>query len=183
MTDDFAPRDHSGLVIALPDLEPLVGPWRSRHDAAVSGVPVHVTLLVPWVPPAAITDADLDAVAQLAKSWPPFSVSFHDFGVFENPDGPDVYWLSPEPKDDFLALIDDVLTCWPDYPPYGGAYGDDVTPHLTVSSTAEGTELDELLTTVRGQLPITVRAERISVLEVSAGRCVTCKSIRLGGKR
>ncbi len=180
---DFALRDHSGLVIALPELESLIGHWRSRYDAAVSGVPAHVTLLVPWVPPAEITEADLDAVAQLARSWPPFNVSFRDFGVFENRHGPDVYWLSPEPTDEFLALIDDVLSCWPDYPPYEGVHGDDVTPHLTVSSSAAAAELEEMRSTVRGQLPITARADRISVLEVSDDRCVTRTSFRLAGKR
>jgi len=180
---DFALREHSGLVIALPELESVVGHWRSRYDAAVSGVPAHVTLLVPWVPPADISGDDLDAVGQLAASWAPFDVTFRDFGVFENPDGPDVYWLSPEPTDEFLALADDVWTCWPDYPPYEGAHGRDVTPHLTVSSTAAAVELEEMLSTVRGQLPITARANQISVLEVAAGRCATRQSFRLGGRR
>ena len=183
MTHDFASRDHSGLVVALPELESFIGQWRSRYDAAVSGVPAHITLLVPWVPPAELTTADLDAVAQLAKSWQPFTVSFRDFGVFENPDGPDVFWLAPEPADEILALIDDVLTCWPDYPPYEGAHGNEVTPHLTVSSTAAEIELEEMLAAVRGLLPVTARADQISVLEVADGRCNTRQSFRFGGKK
>jgi 2'-5' RNA ligase len=183
VTHDFASRDHSGLVVALPELESFIGHWRSRYDAAVSGVPAHITLLVPWVPPAEITVADLDAVAQLAKSSRPFTVSFRDFGVFENPDGPDVYWLAPEPADEFLALIDDVVTCWPDYPPYEGAHGNDVTPHLTVSSTAAAIEVEEMLAAVRDLLPVTARADQISVLEVAGGRCTTRQSFRLGGKK
>ncbi len=183
MTHGFAARNHSGLVVPLPELESLIGHRRSRYDAAVSGVPAHVTLLVPWVAPGELTAADLDAVAQLANSWQPFTVSFRDFGVFENPDGPDVYWLAPEPSDEFLALIDDVLTCWPDYPPYEGAHGNDVTPHLTVSSTAAAIEVEEMLAVVRDLLPITARADQISVLEVADGRCTTRHSARLGRKK
>ncbi len=177
------PSDLTGLVVPLPELESLVGPWRSRFDAEVTGVPAHITVLVPWIPPDELTEADLDAVGQLAKSWEPFEVSFAEFRVFPVTDGPNVHWLAPELADPFIGLTDDVMTCWPEYPPYGGAFGAEPVPHLTLSSTAADDELAELFEAIRPQLPIRTRASELSVLEVRGGVCRTRASFRLGGKK
>ena len=125
--------DYTGLIVPLPDLEPVVGRWRARYDNWFAGTPAHVTVLFPWIPPAELTEADLDAVGQLAKDWQPFEVSFAEFRTFEDDD---VLYLAPEPADPFSALTDDVYTVWPEYPPYEGAF-DEVIPHLTVASTAD----------------------------------------------
>lgn len=177
------PSDLTGLVVPLPELEPLVAGWRSRFDAEVTGVPAHITVLVPWIPPDELTDADLDAVGQLAKSWDAFEVSFTEFRFFPADGGTNVHWLAPEPADPFMGLTDDVATCWPEYPPYGGAYGSEPTPHLTVSSTAADDELSEMFEMIQAQLPISTRATELSVLEVRGGVCRTRASFRLGGKK
>jgi 2'-5' RNA ligase len=177
------PADLTGLVVPLPELEPMVARWRSRFDAEVTGVPAHVTVLVPWIPPEELTEADLDAVGQLAKSWDAFEVSFADFEVFTVADGPNVHWLAPEPADPFIGLTDDLATCWPEHPPYGGAYGLEPTPHLTLSSTVADSELGEMFEAIRPQLPISVMATELSVLEVRNGLCRTRASFRLGGKK
>src|SRR5437660_989822 len=51
----------SALLIPVPEAEPLVGQWRLEHDpSARAGVPPHVTLLYPFLPPDDITPGDLD---------------------------------------------------------------------------------------------------------------------------
>jgi hypothetical protein len=54
--------EESVLLITVPAAGPAVAGHRSRFDrSAVQGVPAHVTVLYPFLPPALI-DADVHAV-------------------------------------------------------------------------------------------------------------------------
>ena len=55
----------SALIVAVPEVEPLVGDWRSRYDNATLGVPAHVTLLFPFVPAAQLDDVLLGELEAL----------------------------------------------------------------------------------------------------------------------
>jgi 2'-5' RNA ligase len=178
VTHDFATRDYSGLIVPLPDLEPVVGTWRARYDTQYADTPAHVTVLFPWIPPASLTEADLDAVGQLAKTWQPFEVSFERFGWFEDAD---VHYLAPEPADPFLALTEDLSTVWPEYPPYEGAFAE-VVPHLTVSTSADSEQAAQLRASVTALLPVRTMARELTAVEVIGGRCRVRRSFRLGGR-
>ena len=52
----------SAVLALIPAAESVVGPYRMRLDpTARAGVPAHVTVLYPFVPPSSITD---DTVAE-----------------------------------------------------------------------------------------------------------------------
>jgi 2'-5' RNA ligase superfamily len=170
--------DYSGLIVPLPDLEPVVGQWRARYDTQFADTPAHVTVLFPWIPPDSLTEADLDAVGQLATTWQPFEVCFGQFGTF---DDAGVHYLAPEPADPFLVLTEDVCTVWPEYPPYEGAFAE-VTPHLTVSSSADAEQAAEFRASVTALLPVRTTARELTVVEVLHGRCRVRRSFRLGGR-
>jgi 2'-5' RNA ligase len=171
--------DYSGLIVPLPDLEPVIGQWRARYDNWFAGTPAHVTVLFPWIPPAELTESDLDAVGQLAKDWQPFEVCFAQFRTFED-DG--VLYLAPEPADPFSALTDDVCTVWPEYPPYEGAI-EEVIPHLTVASTADAQQAADIRAAVDPSLPVRSTAAELTVIEVIDGRCRVRRSFPLGGRK
>ncbi|MGI8664524.1 MAG: 2'-5' RNA ligase family protein [Jatrophihabitans sp.] len=172
--------DFSGLVVLLPELDPLVAAWRSRFDAGAAEVSAHVSVLVPWIAPAELTGSDLDALAQLVGNWSRFEVSFSRFDSFEVAGGPSVHWLVPEPDEPFRQLTDDLSTGWPEYPPYGGAHGPEPVPHLTVASAPIGQdELVAMRAEITARLPITTLARELSVLEVLDGRCRTRASFAL----
>jgi 2'-5' RNA ligase len=178
--------DFSGLVIALPELDPLLQPWRSRFHNDIKDLPAHVTLLAPWIAPADITDDDLRLVSELAGQWSRFEVSFSDLRTFEAaaPGAAAVHWLAPEPDEPFRQLIDDLMTTWPEYPPYGGAYGNDPTPHLTVANAAmTGDELTAMREHIGPALPVRTVAEQLLVLQVVSGRCERRGAFRLGAGR
>ena len=47
----------SALIVPVPEVEPLVGLHRAALDpAAKLGVPAHVTIVYPFLPPEQITD-------------------------------------------------------------------------------------------------------------------------------
>jgi hypothetical protein len=46
----------STILVPVPEAEPVVGQLRARLDRAASrGIPAHVTVLYPFVPPGQIT--------------------------------------------------------------------------------------------------------------------------------
>ena len=167
MSEPGPPADFSGLVIALPDLDP------------------NVTLLAPWIAPAEITEDDLRLVAELAKQWARFEVSFGGVRTFEpvEPGGATVHWLAPDPDEPFRQLIDDLSVTWPEYPPYQGAYGNDPTPHLTLANAALAEdELTAMLDDLAARLPVTTIASQLCVLEVIGGHCRVRASYSLAGE-
>jgi hypothetical protein len=156
---ELDPAGESAVLVPVPEAERVVSPHRARLDgAAALGVPAHVTVLYPFVPPPAITSSVLDALAAAVASVGAFGCEFGDTAWF----GEDVLWLAPRPQAPFLALIRAVRTAFPGYLPYGGAYADPV-PHLTVGERPGGgvAELRSAEAAVRPQLPIRAQVSRV----------------------
>ena len=63
----------SGLIVEVPEVEPAVGELRSRLDGnARLGIPAHITVLFPFVPPAEIDDGVLRRLAGIFAAVPVF---------------------------------------------------------------------------------------------------------------
>jgi hypothetical protein len=149
----------SAVLVPVPEAERAVREHRARLDAAAAlGVPAHVTVLYPFVPPPAITPSVLDALAGAVASVGAFGCEFGDTAWF----GEDVLWLAPRPQAPFLALIRAVGEAFPGYRPYGGAHLDPI-PHLTVGERPVGgvAELRAAEEAVRPQLPIRAQVSRV----------------------
>ena len=142
----------SAVIVAVPCAEDAVAQHRAQFDRAASwGVPAHVTVLYPFVPPADIDAQVMETLAAAIGSVPGFHATFMTTGWF----GADVLWLAPEPAERFRALTVAVSEAFPAYPPYGGEHTD-VVPHLTVGHGAEVAELREAEEQVLTHLPIRV---------------------------
>jgi 2'-5' RNA ligase len=149
----------SGVVVPVPEAEPVVGRHRARLDpAAAWGVPAHVTVLYPFVAPREITAATIAALAEAVASVPAFGCQFAGTAWF----GDEVVWLAPRPDAPFRALTRAVSAAFPGYRPYGGAY-DDSVPHLTIGQrpAAEVAELRAAEAAVLPALPIRARVSRV----------------------
>lgn len=149
----------SALIVAVPQTEPAVGSPRSTLDRAAGwGVPAHVTVLYPFLPPAQITASVLADVAEAVATVPAFEAAFRAVRWF----GDAVIWLAPEPDQPFRDLTVAVWQRFPDCPPYGGAH-DDVVPHLTIGHDHPREVLDAAADEVSPQLPIhaPIRAVRL----------------------
>jgi hypothetical protein len=142
----------SAILVPVPEAEPVVGPLRARLDrSAGRGIPAHVTVLYPFVPPGQITPAVIEMAAAAVKSVPGFACRFPGTDWF----GEDVLWLAPEPAGPFRALTAAVHAAFPRYPPFGGAFAE-VIPHLTVGDRPEGgiAALRAAEAQVRPKLPV-----------------------------
>lgn len=171
----------TALVVRVPEAEATVGSLRQGLDRSASwGVPAHVTVLYPFVPPARLEDDVVEQVAVAVRSVPRFSCVFAECRWFDE----DVLWLAPEPAAPFLALTRAITEAFPEHPPYGGAY-EDLSPHLTVGhrphASREALQLaqDRLI----HALPVQAAVDRVSLLAGSPepGAWRVLREFPLGG--
>ena len=152
--------DESALLVAVPAAEPAVARHRSRLDtSAAVGVPAHITVLYPFLPPDLI-DADTHAtLARLFASVPGFRFTLDQTRWFPDP----VLWLGPSEPAPFSALTGLVLAAFPSCPPYGGQVAE-VIPHLTIGDSAPRADLEAAEAQVRSHLPIHAEATEVTLM-------------------
>ena len=182
MTTDpsLRPPRESALIVAVPEVEGLVGPFRARHDpAAAEGVPAHVTVLYPFLPPQKITPQVERTLSELFAALPEFRASFTEVRCF-----PEALYLAPEPAKSFRQLTELVFARFPETPPYEGRFAD-VVPHLTVAHAAEPASFDAIATELgraaKGRLPIRADVREIVMIEKMNGRWRARMSFLLKG--
>jgi 2'-5' RNA ligase len=150
----------SVLLLEIPEAEPLVAAHRRLLDSNASlGIPAHVTVLVPFVPPGDLTDAVCEKLARLFVSFPRFSYTFDHTDWFNE----DVLWLGPRDPAPFRALTELVFAAFPGFPPFGGQY-EDVIPHLTVGHNQPVADLRAAESAVRPGLPVVGSATAVTLL-------------------
>jgi 2'-5' RNA ligase len=152
--DDLTPRPpatQTAVIVPVPAAERSIGPHRAGLDRAAGwGIPAHVTVLYPFLPPEALSDEALDRLGTAIASEPAFDATFSAPGWF----GSDVLWLGPEPAQPFRRLTLAVWRAFPDRPPYGGAF-EEILPHVTVAERSMGApgDLERAEADVRPHLP------------------------------
>jgi 2'-5' RNA ligase len=149
----------TAVVIAFPELSPLVDGWREQTcaDRPSIGIPPHVTLLFPFLPAESV-EGSLDELCELFAATPAFDVSFRELRRW-----PELAYLAPEPPDPFARMTEAIVERWPDYPPYEGVH-DEVIPHLTVAY-GDDALLAEVEADVEPHLPVETRVRGAVVLE------------------
>lgn len=153
-------RRQSSLLVPVPAAEALVGPIRRSYDpVALAGVPAHVTLVVPWIPPDKLTCEDFKDLDEALAGEHAFGfqlASVHRFGRR-------VLWLEPVPSEPFRRLTY-VLADRYGTPPWEDEF-DEVVPHLTVAHQETGADLDQLEAQLAPRLPIGCVAEEVWVMD------------------
>lgn len=150
----------SAVLVTVPAAEAAVARHRERFDRAAGwGVPAHVTVLYPFVPPAAIDETVMAELARAAAAVEPFRAEWRRTGWF----GEDVLWLAPEPDSSFRALTASVWHAFPDHPPYEGRF-DEVVPHLTIGDDAPLDDLRAAEREVVTHLPIAMVVNAVQLM-------------------
>jgi len=150
----------SGLIIEVPEAEPAVARHRERLDASARlGIPAHITVLFPFMPPQAIGPAALTGLEHLLAAFPRFRFQLDHTAWF----GDEVLWLAPRDPGPFRALTRRVYQAFPAFAPYQGQF-DDVVPHLTVGHGHPQGELRAAEEAVRADLPIEARVGAVTLV-------------------
>ncbi|SOE74583.1 2'-5' RNA ligase superfamily protein [Burkholderia sp. OK233] len=118
----------SAFVAKVPAVESVVGDLRDQFDSAAKlGVPAHITILFPFMPPEEITPGVLQQAQEALSVVPSFVFSLGEIGRF-----PTTTYLLPAPASPFVALTTALVRRFPAFRPYGGEHRE-IVPHLTVA--------------------------------------------------
>ncbi len=154
----------TAVIVVVDEAEPVVGRFRAWFDRSAGwGVPPHVTVLYPFLPPERVDDTVLAALREICAGVPAFETTLARVAWF----GETVLFLAPEPDRPFRALTRAVWDRFPGYPRYGGTHADPV-PHLTVGHDAPVDLLRAAADAVTPHLPIRVPVTTVRLIEGSA---------------
>lgn len=171
----------TALIVPVPEAAPVVDGWRERtaQSKPSTGVPAHVTVLIPFLPADEVDRGARDELRDLVAAFEPFDFALPGCARF-----PTTLYLVPEPSAPFTALTRAVVERWPALPAYGGDF-DEVVPHLTVAQ-GESAVLDAAEAEVAPQLPLAARATEVLLLEQIEPALETWRvrdRFRLGARR
>ena len=161
-----SPGLQSVLLLEVPEAEPAVARHRERLDAnALLGIPAHVTVLFPFMPPEVIGPPVLADLERLFAAVRRFRFELTRIDWF----GDEVLWLAPRDPAPFRALTQCVCKAFPAFPPFGGRH-DDVIPHLTIGNGHPVKDMRAAGKSVREHLPIEACAAAVTLMtEQSSG--------------
>jgi 2'-5' RNA ligase len=143
----------------------MVDRYRRRLDPSSRyEMPAHVTVLYPFVPPAAVDAGLLGELAGLFAGIDGFDFTLSEVRWFEKR----VVYLAPSPEERFRAMTAAVSARFPDYPPYEGEF-DDVVPHVTIGEDAPHRLMQLAGWLARRQLPITGRVSEVWLMTIGDG--------------
>jgi 2'-5' RNA ligase len=151
-----------------------------ESSSARAGVPAHVTILFPFVPPRSVDGDVLLRVAAIAAAVPAFDVAFGEVRRWEPSDAaPDgVVWLAPEPAAPFIALTAAIFAAFPEHPPYGGIH-EETIPHLTLAAD-DRAHMGAVVAEARRHVPFRRRASAaVLIVEGDDGRWRTRRRFAL----
>lgn len=170
----------TALLVPVAAAEPLVRKHRLALDpVAPLGVPAHVTVLYPFVPPDEVDQGVCDAITDVLTDFKPFDFALTEVRQFA--DG--VIYLAPDPPQPFIEITDALAHRWPDHPPYGGAFSD-VIPHLSVAVANGESAAHKLEAALNGGLPLETHADAVWLMEGQRDdRWAICAVFPLSGGR
>jgi 2'-5' RNA ligase len=136
-------------IIVPVNVPVAVSRLRERMDpSAGDGVPAHVTLLYPFMPPSELKDDVRRRVEEIVAQERSFPFVLRSVGRW-----PNVVYLEPDPAEPFRRLTHALAEAFPDYPPYEGVH-EDVIPHLTIATDVPEDYFDAAEHALPALLPI-----------------------------
>ncbi len=126
------------------------------HDPSASaGIPPHVTLMYPFLPPAHLTEQVVNELERLAANVTPFDFVLTNVREF----GQGVVYLEPEPAEPFVTLSNEIGRRF-GLLPFGGEFGDVLLPHLTLAMPQVHSATQRIADTLAPVLPIKLHADQ-----------------------
>ena len=141
------------------------------------GMPAHLTLLYPFVDAEGLVVGHAHEAQRALSTVQPFDCSFSSIGRFDDP--PVAIYLEPDPAEQFTAMVEALMTAFPEFPPYGGAV-DEVVPHLTLVETADTNVWKAAEALVTPKLPIHASVQRFSIYKQTIAGWTEAFTLPLG---
>jgi 2'-5' RNA ligase len=128
------------LIVPPVEVQIFAAPLREKYagESFIQG-PAHITLFFPFVEAEKVTYAK-ERIIALCSTLNPFNLTLDHYGRFET-----AHFLALKDETPLLSLHQALFNEFPDYPPYEGKYGPDLTPHLTLASQENQMEADAVI--------------------------------------
>jgi 2'-5' RNA ligase len=170
----------SCFVVLVPESEDLVGAIRSRFDdSARRGLGAHITVLYPFMAPERLDASILEQAAASIAAHESFAFQLQSIGRF-----PQVAYLKPEPAEPFIALSLSLARAFPQFPAYGGKFGE-IVPHLTIAKggvAAAAESVTQIMTRLATEGPVASTCAAVTLIENSTGRWQSLRQFALRSK-
>jgi 2'-5' RNA ligase len=111
--------------------------------------------MFPFIPPGDLTDGTIETLEKLVAETRAFQFSLTAVSQFEQ----GVVYLEPEPAEPFVELTRKISREF-GMVPFGGDFGADAVPHLTVAILASARAREELINQLRAVVPMVIMAEQ-----------------------
>jgi 2'-5' RNA ligase len=111
-------------------MEELFDRWDVAAGQSNGGMPMHVTLMAPFVDSDDFDDETILRLKRIMAPTSPFECSLTEVRTFLGP--PQRAWHAPEPVDRFISMTEAVMAEFPGLLPYGGEH-DGIVPHVSVA--------------------------------------------------
>lgn len=154
------------ILIPVKEAEPFVSNLRLKYDpSAPHGIPAHITVLFPFIPPEKLKFEDLFKLKEILK-FSKFEFKLEKIMTF-----PGVVFLEPTNKEKFIEITKKIWETFPDYPPFEGKFLPEINPHLTIGHDL-GSKFESCLAEsmkIEDKFPISASAEEILLLTSEKG--------------
>jgi 2'-5' RNA ligase len=142
MMEEYTPTGQTALgIVPPPDVCGFVDHYRRLYmPDKMRNIEPHITITVPFVPYDKLPGVEPRLREVLAKC-PPRPVALRGFSTFPE-EG--VLYLRLADNERVHSLYRAVLAAFPEYPAYGGKFGDEFLPHVTVGLFTDQAELERV---------------------------------------
>lgn len=155
-------RGQTAVVVPVPAADPLLREVAAVDPGAVrAGVVAHVSLLYPFLDAPAVDDEVVGWLRGLAARTRPVELEFLDVVA-----APGFVHL-PVPA--LRPLVGELRARWPRLVPYGGRFGPEPPPHVTLAMDLPDEDGAALAARLRRFLPLRCSADHVWVVAYDAG--------------
>jgi 2'-5' RNA ligase len=155
----------TAVVLVLSQFSPELTALHAEYHPgdAARGIPLHITLLAPFVPREALSDSVISTLHRFFAERAPLSFELARIDAFS-----DALYAAPEPDAELIDVINELALAFPETPPYGGAFAQPI-PHATLAVPTEGREGERTAVKLRraaaSVLPVPCEVTYASLLE------------------
>lgn len=161
------------LVPTANKILSIVKKYKKSVELPLEGIPPHITLQFPWIPPTKITEKDLKDLEKMFTSFKPFKFKL-EIGWF----GEEVLILKPVISDKFIKITEKIVSTWPEYPYYSGEYSK-IEPHLTIAN-GENSILRTIANDIKEHLPLECLCSRVDLSVGVPGNMKILRELKIG---
>jgi len=147
------------MIVAPHEIQTIAAPIMRRYalDTLIR-VPAHLTVLYPFVACERLPEA-CQILREVCAAIPPFDVTMSGYDQF-----PTAIYMKPVDPAPIQDVFRRVYARFPECPPYGGQWGDELQPHMTVAEFQSDYDMGAALKSLPVYRPTRFHVDRLHVM-------------------